>query len=34
MIGALLLSLVSNSLVLWEVSRYQSGLVIGSLHSK
>jgi ribose/xylose/arabinose/galactoside ABC-type transport system permease subunit/ABC-type multidrug transport system ATPase subunit len=30
-LGALLLSLVSNSLVLWEVSRYQSGLVIGSL---
>ncbi len=29
--GALLLSLVSNALVLWQVSRYHSGLVIGGL---
>jgi ribose transport system permease protein len=30
-LGALLLSLVSNALVLWQVSRYHSGLVIGGL---
>lgn len=30
-LGALLLSLVANALVLWEVSRYHTGLVIGSL---
>lgn len=30
-LGALLLSLVANALVLWQVSRYHSGLVIGGL---
>ena len=30
-LGAMLLSLVSNALVLWQVSRYHSGLVIGGL---